>query len=319
MLNLNEEEDFLRLLKEKGDGSYFKYSYKYNTNKDYYGMFIRNENYYVFNEEVDLIKSNADKFKSIIGTRANVIEIGPGSLHPFECKTMPFLCSLENIASYASIDIHHSFAVNALNAFKNKFPNANGCAFSADLLDENGAKFVEYFKSIDKKVIVNFGSMIMNISKSDREKFFKFVSNFMNSGDLFLIGIDTNHDPASVIKAYAVEANDEQMLNVMRYFKQTFQLDFDADAFRVAYEWETDEANYSGNVRCLIIANRLQHFKWLNGDLLSINEGDKFYINANRRFKQGYIEQVGAQHNMKIISIFKNQNDRVNLFLLRKD
>src|SRR3990167_10750498 len=80
--------------------------YTYLSSGDSYEKLIKDcKDYYLFDDEVALIKNNHHKLKHYLSEITNIIEIGPGSKHTVINKTIPILQYAQNLESYLPIDL----------------------------------------------------------------------------------------------------------------------------------------------------------------------------------------------------------------------
>lgn len=311
----DEREDFINLFSKKSNGIYMKYMYQVPRDT----LYIKDsKDYYPFDEEVDIIEKSSNEFAEIIKTNTNIVEIGPGAVHAVESKVLRFINSLNKPLSYTAIDIELKYAIDAPKIVKEKFPHLVVSGIATDITDNEGIKYTSILKNLKNKTIICFGSLFGNFDEVYREGFIKNISNLMNHDDLFIIDIDTNQDAEAIYQAYSNKDNDDILLNVMRYFKSKFKAEnFDPEAFKIERKWEVDKISGIGYLKAYAVAMRDQDFLW-EGETYKINKDDRYYLTFSAKFSKKYIEKIALKNKLQIKKIFKNDNNRINIFILTK-
>jgi uncharacterized SAM-dependent methyltransferase len=312
------EKDFIDLIETKGACTFTKYFYLYKDSIDHYGELVKTDEYFLFKDEANIIKENSEKLRSLIEDNANVFEIGPGTALAIQLKTLASLSAFNNVSSYTAIDISIDYSLVAVSAVEQHFPNLISCALSLDFLSEKSNQFLASLKSLNNKVILNFGSMLMNTDSGYREKFLKYLSTFMNTGDLALIGLAINFDPEIEFRAYNHEHNQELIKNILRYFKQKLELSsLNVNGFKVVTEWELNDSANIGILKEAALATQNQNI-FIKNKNYEIKAGEKFYLSASRRFKKSYLEEMCAKNHLKIKDELGDMNNRFKIFVIEK-
>ena len=110
--------------------------YVYMESSHLYDEMIKNEPaYYLFHDECDLIKNNKDQLIEILKDVTDIIEVGPGSCHTIEHKTLPILSYATNLKTYHALDHSENYLVDAIDFIKQNTKDIEIKAVEADLLD----------------------------------------------------------------------------------------------------------------------------------------------------------------------------------------
>jgi uncharacterized SAM-dependent methyltransferase len=315
-----DEQNFWEFLTEYGTGQYIKYIYilPYLMGKDdeWEALITDNKDYYFYKDEIELIEEKKARLAEIIGENKNIVDIGPGSDNAIENKMMNALSGFQTIRSYTSIDIEQSYTVNAVKFVHKKYPTLLTTAITADLINENTIENLAHLKALTNKAIISFSCMIHNLADPLINKLFRHLSSLMNPSDFFILGLDTNQDPVSLLKSY--EASTNMSADILRYFKFRLQVaDFDPEAFKIVNEFHEDPEMFLSYIKFNAVATKSQSFEW-KGRTFEIKEGDKYFLWRSWRFKTEFIRNASAEHGFELLEVIQNAKNRVKLFVLKK-
>ncbi|KAF9351103.1 hypothetical protein BGX34_000808 [Mortierella sp. NVP85] len=156
------------------------------------------EEYYLFQEEIQILERDADKIADHIPDNSVVVELGAGSLR----KTVLLLQALErkrrNIRYYA-LDLMLDELTKSLKSL-GEFNNVKTAGLWGTY--DQGLAFVSSFGSDVPKTLLWLGSSIGNIDREEAKKFMASYRKTLNVGDNWLIGIDRRNDPQEITLAY---------------------------------------------------------------------------------------------------------------------
>jgi uncharacterized SAM-dependent methyltransferase len=324
-----EEHDLIKLFRDKGDGTYVEYitlfPQVFTDKSDKWANFITEKsNYYLYRDEIQLINEKNPIINKLLNDYHHFIEIGPGSNDAMQQKSLKALSNLTQIKSYISIDINQSYSNNAASLMKQAYPSIATAAVACDL-NHSGASFVPMLKHLDQKVFISFGCMIMNQNTIESvHAFIKNLADLMNKGDLIVLGVDTNQDASSALKAY--EGNENMDLDILRYFHHKYKLlYFDPEQFELVSEWIQDDAKQVSFIKFNAQAKSDQEFEWRNdgmngegGMKFSIRKGEKLYLFRTNRFKVEFFKHFDKPFGLELKEVIQNSSDRVKLIVLRK-
>lgn len=246
--------------------------------------------YYLTNSEMEIFKDKTNELITNLGVELNenfdLIELGPGD----GSKTIHLLKKLSKQAyqfTYHPVDI----SLHALEGLEN------------NILTEIPKIKIEkqqgdYFKILSQlhndekqKVILFLGSNIGNFKDDRARLFINSASEYMNSGDCILIGIDLIKPKEIVIPAYSDKSGVTAAfnLNLLDRINKTFNADFDRKEFY-------HEATYSeseGIARSFIVSNKKQtvHIKDLNMKI-DFYQGEKIHTEVSRKYNEEIITNI---------------------------
>ncbi len=173
-----------------------------------------NSHYYLFNDEVSLIKNNQQLLTKHLNDISEIIEIGPGTSHPVEHKTIPILNYATNLKKYYAIDWCKDYLTEACQFIENYAPELKVLAIEADLSQREKLNLA--ISTSDKKAIILLGGTLGCYDQTMQKHILNQIYNLMSIDDLFIVTIDTNQDEQSLLAAY--QNNDKLHFACVEYF-----------------------------------------------------------------------------------------------------
>lgn len=179
--------------------------------------------YYLTNGDADTISwaVKQDELLMLVSDVESVMELGPGSHEAIVKKTIPFLNGCPKLKQYIAVDATLEQAADAARTVKDV------------LAVEAGVRSQNYMSApiepIDgkKSAIVMWGSSLGNIdgtaNSNPFQKLAKMLDNFkagLQSGDLMILCVDTEHDEKKVLSAYSEPSLRAQILSVVHRLKR---------------------------------------------------------------------------------------------------
>lgn len=278
--------------------------YVYMYRPHIYEDIIKQDSYYPFKMESDLlIQLSHDLCKNFKNVK-HVLEVGPGSETPILSKTVPFLRALKSHVEsfiYTAVDATREYAEQASKLVNQHLEGIKTQALEIDFLTSNA--FEDIKKGThpdDKKLMICFGQPIFaNNTDSDIEKLLKNIAQFLHEGDYILFGVDSNHDEALLESAYNTKSLHELMLNAMYHLKYSLQLeDFNPESFDFVYRWDHKEKKVELSLKAIT----RQAIKIKEHDLI-IDEGQEFNLMNSRKLPIKTIKEFLIKENI----IIKNE------------
>ncbi|KAG0268613.1 hypothetical protein DFQ27_006251 [Actinomortierella ambigua] len=156
------------------------------------------EEYYLTNEEIDVLTKDIDRIIEHIPDNSVVVELGAGSLR----KTVLLLNALEkkrkNIRYYA-LDLMVDELTKSLKSL-GRFTNVTTAGLWGTY--DEGLKFLDSFPNEIPKTILWLGSSVGNLHRDEARDFLTSYHGMLNVGDTFLVGVDRRNDPKEITVAY---------------------------------------------------------------------------------------------------------------------
>jgi len=180
--------------------------------------------YYATRTELTLLGANAAELATLVGPRAEIVELGAGS----SLKARLLLASLDEPASYMPVDISAEYLAEQATEVAAAFPSVAVHPVSADFT----RPFALPRLPRRERTLVFFpGSTIGNLSRARSAALLASLAEHI--GGALLLGVDLCHDPAVLHAAY----NDARgvtaafNLNLLTRMNRELDADFDLDGF----------------------------------------------------------------------------------------
>lgn len=162
-----------------------------------------------------------DHLLKIIANVETVMELGPGSHEAIIKKTIPFLNGCPKLKQYIAVDATLEQAADAARTVNNILSVKTGIR-SQDYMNTPIAPI-----NGKKNAVVMWGSSLGNIdgaaNSNPFQKLAKTLGNFkagLQSGDLMILCVDTEHDEKKVLSAYSEPSLRAQILSVVYRLKR---------------------------------------------------------------------------------------------------
>ncbi|KAK3955448.1 C-type lectin protein [Pseudoneurospora amorphoporcata] len=157
------------------------------------------EEYYLTNDEIEILTKHAAEMSEFIPSGAMVIELGSGNLR----KVNLLLQALDNAGKeidYYALDLSREELERTLAQVPSyKHVKCHGLLGTYD----DGRDWLKATENTSRqKCILHLGSSIGNFNRSDAAAFLKGFSDVLGPNDKMLIGVDACNDPARVYHAY---------------------------------------------------------------------------------------------------------------------
>lgn len=191
-------------------------SYAYFENSLYEDLLEKNSSYYLFTEEVRLIKQNQENLTRYFQDVHNILEIGPGSNRAIQNKTIPILTNCSLLRRYHAVDRSKQYLTDACNFLQYKFPALNISSTEANLLQPIPIQLSQNLKG--KKAIIFLGGTIGNFTKEQQQHTIGQFIALTNPDDLIIITFDTNLNEESLLKTYSNKYTNNFVMGALKYF-----------------------------------------------------------------------------------------------------
>lgn len=252
-------------------------AYAYLADNSYYDdLLLKNPDYYLFRDEIAIIKENATKLSQHLQDVKEIIELGPGYGHVLECKTLPLLDYAPNMKEYHAVDISENY----LKKLREFFKSCTGYKIStiqADFLD--GSLMIP--KINGTRATLFLGSTLGNFNLQEQSRCMRQIAEISFPGDKLIFTIDVNHEEATLLKAYENNYAWNFALNILRFYA-LFNYEFGQFIrnFSVSATWNSQEKA----VEIDFIAKSSFVFKIKNHGLVKVIEGQRFKPIKSRKF-----------------------------------
>ncbi|VEP15460.1 Histidine N-alpha-methyltransferase [Hyella patelloides LEGE 07179] len=239
--------------------------------------------YYPTRTEASILKQYANDITKVTG-KVELIELGSGS----STKTRFLLDAYQTLdypLTYIPIDVSGSILKESANSLLTDYPTLN-------IQGKVGTyqQCLTNIKATDKqpKMVLFLGSTIGNFNHQECDRFIDLVTDSLNSGDYFLLGIDLQKPQEILEAAY----NDIQgvtaafNLNMLQHLNWKFQGNFDINLFKHQAIYNNQEHQ----IEMYLISNQAHTATLQILDLaIDFAEGETIRTEISRKFN---IEQM---------------------------
>jgi len=159
--------------------------------------------------------------------------------------------------------------------------------------------------SLPTRLLCFLGSTLGNFTPAEAQTFFAQVSQSLNPGDFFLLGVDLQKDPTVLERAYndAAGVTAAFNLNVLAHLNQRFAGNFDLGQFRHRAIYNRTECqiemhldSQSPQTVTLHLGDRPHTF--------TLAPGESIRTEVSRKFALDALGQELARHNLKVQHTF---------------
>ncbi len=292
----------------KSDPKYISSMYFYDeAGSKLFSEITELNEYYLTETEISIIKNNCSTFNEYIGNYPNILEIGAGDGK----KAEMFLKCINNVKSYAIVDISQQFIDYTINRLKTKFHGIEIKGITIDFFD-----FPYTLKNIDeKKVILFLGSTIGNFDKNDAFDFLNDYCKNMNDNDIMIVGIDIKKDPDIILRAY----NDSKgvtarfNLNILNNISKILNVNIPENKFehKVKYDENTGLLE-------MFLKSKENFLVNINGDIINFKKGELIHTENSFKYSIDEFKNMMEKTGFKNIKAVTDNNKYFSVFMGKK-
>lgn len=278
--------------------------------EDHYQKLIYEfHDYYLYTDEVDLIKKYADLIAKYIPLNATFIEFGPGTKKAFITKTLPLLKSIGKFENYVAVDLCQTYLDQTKKKVEQEFPEA-----TIKLIKNNFFSDCELVQQLPSSQVVWFkGSTLGNITKQDCIDFLRRISQALQPDGILIVGLDSNQDEVSLRKAYDNEPVAKFITNIFERINRDCEVNnFDAKAFTYQFEWDMEQHCLKHNA----IATESQSFT-MDNTAITIKKGDIFHITSSYKYPADFFQNMAINAGFKILDCFIDNHERMAIYVMQ--
>ncbi len=287
-----------------------KYLYDFEGSR-LFDEICRLPEYYPTRTEKAILEASARPVAEAAGEQTTIVELGSGSHH----KISLLLDLLSNPAGYVAIDISREFMLSAVEQVKSKFPSLNVSAICADYTQLKELPN-ELSHSPASKLSFFPGSTIGNFTPQEAERFLKNWSGVLQSGDLFLCGVDLVKDVNVLESAY----NDSQgttaafNINLLQRINRELGANFQLQQFKHRAIFNSELSRIEMHLVSLCdqdvsIGPSTHRFQFREGETIHTENSYKYTVD---RFQE-MVKRVGYSP----LRLFTDPEDLFSIHLLR--
>jgi len=168
--------------------------------------------------------------------------------------------------------------------------------------------------SFGRRMIIFLGSSIGNFTPRQCDRFIAQLTNALNPGDYFLLGIDLQKSSDILHAAYndASGTTAAFNLNMLQHLNNRFEGDFDLNLFR-------HQAIYNialNQIEMYLISQQSQSVRLNQLDLnINLDKGEAILTEISRKFNLTQMEQYLGDRNLNLIQTYTDSQQWFGLLL----
>ena len=270
---------------------------------DYWSVNQSNKNFYISDEEIELLKTVTSDLKL---TASTMIDLGPGEDVAILQKSLPVLKKIQ-ASSYIAVDLVNSYVDKAIT-----FSNLPSKKYQTNFFDS-----VLPFKT-SNALLFMAGSTITNIpvdaSVSDATlELSYYLRNFRFAVDdrsHFLIGYDANQDTNLLNQSYNNKVFANVIENLVWRIRQETGFDMDPSAFSYKGTWIPEEHRFAHH----LIVTKDTCVAGV-GELWRFRAGQRLHVQNSYKFPVSVMDRAAENAGWKTKKIW-TETGRVHYILL---
>ena len=269
--------------------------------------------YYPTKTEISILKKLKHDLSSYLDENMNLVELGSGS----SVKTrllLDIFTTLQTKTEYFPIDISEILTESSEQLLKDY-----DTLHITGIIDtyEGGLEFLKNYDD-NKNLIIFLGSSFGNFTPDDGKLFLEKIFSTMNSGDLFLIGLDLVKDKNILEAAY----DDSQgitakfNLNVLSRINDELDADFDINNFSHYSIYNETDQRIEMNLKSLVSQSVIIAKSNLS---LNFNKDELIHTEYSHKYHASQIKKLLTDVGFTIKNIWLDDKNYFSLTLVSKN
>lgn len=263
--------------------------------------------YYLTRAETEILERSAGEIVSLAGAES-LVELGAGT-----CAKSRFLIEAGrrqgSLRRFVPFDISEVTVQQSAHELVESFPGLTVYGLVGDF----GAHLAS-IPRLGRQLVLFLGSTIGNFDASERVAFLRDVRALMEPDDLFLLGVDLDKDPRTLVAAYddAAGVTAEFNLNLLRVLNRELGADFDLDGFAHLARYDAGERRMEMHLRSL----RRQTVTLPGAGLrVELEPDERVRTEISSKFTRATTEACLAEAGMRLEAWFTDEAERFALAL----
>ena len=310
-INLNQHQDLIDGLNQPSKSIPSRYFYD-DLGSQLFEQICSLPEYYPTRTEAKILQELASSIAKQTGS-VSLVELGSGS----STKTRYLLDAYNHCYSslhYIPIDISGSILKDSALSLLADYPKI--------IIDGKVGTYEECLANLSvaeqqQKMILFLGSTIGNFDPEECDLFLDLISNALNSGDYFLLGLDLQKPKPILEAAY----NDSQSitaqfnLNILQHLNWKFQSNFDLNLF----EHQAIYNEQQNQIEMYLVSQQAQSIDLGVLDLtIQLAPEEKILTEISRKFDVGQISQILEHKNLSFCQSYTDEQKWFSLLLFQQ-
>ena len=269
--------------------------------------------YYPTKTEISILKKLKHELSSYLDENMNLVELGSGA----SVKTrliLDIFTTLQAKTEYFPIDISEILTESSEQLLKDY-----GTLHITGIIDtyEGGLEFLKNYDN-KKNLIIFLGSSFGNFAPDDGKLFLDKIFSTMNSGDLFLIGLDLVKDKNILESAYddSKGTTAKFNLNVLSRINDELDADFDLDNFSHYSIYNESDQRIEMNLKSLVQQSVIIAKSNLS---LNFNKDELIHTEYSHKYNVSQIKKLLIDVGFTIKNIWLDDKKYFSLTLVSKN
>ena len=268
--------------------------------------------YYPTRTETAILKGVSGAIAQKTGP-CEIVELGSGS----STKSRILLNAYESAGyplRYLPVDVSDTMLTESAEKLLEEYSTLSVCAIASTY--EPALKALPP-KQLPARMIVFLGSTLGNFQPDECKLFLGKISQTLEIGDYFLLGLDLQKETSVLEAAY----NDAQgvtaafNLNMLRHLNRRFEGNFDLDNFAHVALYNSDEHQIEMYLESLTAQKvRLEALNLAVG----FGEGDRILSEISRKFNLKEMSEWLSRPSLDIVETFTDENQWFGLILAQR-
>lgn len=242
--------------------------------------------YYLTDCEMDIFKNKTHELADLImenGASFDLIELGAGDATK-SSHLLEYLLTLKADFTYMPIDISKNILSYLDNKLGNNFPQLDVIGYQGEYFDMLS---LAVCSSAKRKVILFLGSNIGNMEKEQAYDFCRTLRNYLQPGDIVLMGFDLKKDPQVILDAYNDKAGITAAfnLNLLSRINRELNADFIIENFTHYQTYDPIE----GACRSYLISSE-NSIVTVSGEPVHFTKDEPIFMELSQKYSLGECE-----------------------------
>ncbi|MFC7292595.1 L-histidine N(alpha)-methyltransferase [Hirschia litorea] len=261
--------------------------------------------YYPTRTELDLLSLVASEIREFTADDIRIVEYGAGALR----KVRLLLDTLDSANTYVPIDVSKSFLLSASQKLQDEYPDITVQPIVGSFLDPD----LKIPASQTPSLGFFPGSTLGNLDDKDIRLFLSKARKHLGPNGQFLLGVDINQDPDTLIPAY----NDAQgitadfNLNLLARINHELGANFQLSAFKHEARWNAQQHK----IEMHLVSEKTQSVS-IGGHTFNLLKDESIHTENSRKFTLEQIEKLATASNWKIQNVWQSPSPSMALVLL---
>ena len=269
--------------------------------------------YYPTKTEISILKKLKHDLSSYLDENMNLVELGSGS----SVKTrllLDIFTTLQTKTEYFPIDISEILTESSEQLLKDY-----DTLHITGIIDtyEGGLEFLKNYDN-KKNLIIFLGSSFGNFAPDDGKLFLDKIFSTMNSGDLFLIGLDLVKDKNILESAYddSKGTTAKFNLNVLSRINDELDADFDINNFSHYSIYNENAQRIEMNLKSLVSQSVIIGKSNLS---LNLDKGELIHTEYSHKYRVSQIKKLLSDVGFEFKNMWLDDEKHFSLTLVSKN